>query len=113
MLSFVAYFRGSHARRHSVGRARARGQMRDPQVASWGCRISPIRAFACGPLDEVAANLRKGKIWRPIPAWQNLLYQCALLAKCHVPQGNLTTPGGPRRGPSHHPGRGPRSIGSF
>jgi tetratricopeptide (TPR) repeat protein len=46
--------------------------------------------LARGPLDEVAANLRRGaSLAAKIPAWQNLVYQYALLGKCFVLQGKL------------------------
>jgi tetratricopeptide (TPR) repeat protein len=59
-------------------------------VASWGLQNLAYPGLACGPLGDIAAKLRKGtKLAANIPAWQNLVYQYALLGKCYALQGNL------------------------
>jgi class 3 adenylate cyclase/tetratricopeptide (TPR) repeat protein len=92
ILSFVAYFRGKLmvAANLSAELVRAGQDAADPQVASWGLQNVAYPGLACGPLDEVAANLRKGaSLAAKIPAWQNLVYQYALLGKCYALQGKL------------------------
>jgi tetratricopeptide (TPR) repeat protein len=62
----------------------------EPQVASWGYQNLGYPGLAGGPLDEAVASLRKGQaLAAKIPAWQNLVYEIALLGKCHVLQGKL------------------------
>jgi tetratricopeptide (TPR) repeat protein len=92
MLSFVVAFRGNLqlAATLSTELVRAGQDAADPQVASWGFQNLGYPGLARGPLDEVAANLRKGQaLAAKIPAWQNLVYEIALLSKCLVLQGKL------------------------
>ena len=92
MLSFVAYFRGNLplAATLTADLVRAGQDAADPQVASWGLQNLAYPGLARGPLDEVAANLRKGRTMAAkIPAWQNLVYQHVLLGKCYALQGKL------------------------
>jgi class 3 adenylate cyclase/tetratricopeptide (TPR) repeat protein len=92
MLSFVIAFRGnlSLAAALSTELVRAGQGAADPQVASWGFQNLGYPGLARGPLDETAANLRKGRdLAVKIPAWQNLVYEIALLSKCLVLQGKL------------------------
>jgi class 3 adenylate cyclase/tetratricopeptide (TPR) repeat protein len=92
ILSFVTYFRGklALAAELTAELVRAGEDAGEPQVASWGLQNIAYPGLACGPLDEVAVQLRKGKaLAAKIPAWQNLVYQYALLGKCHVLQGDL------------------------
>jgi class 3 adenylate cyclase/tetratricopeptide (TPR) repeat protein len=92
ILSFVTYFRGrlTLAEHLSAELVRAGQDAADPQVASWGLQNSAYPGLACGPLDDVAAKLRNGaSLAAKIPAWQNLVYQYALLAKCSALRGRL------------------------
>ena len=92
MLSFVAYFRGKLTLTADLSAelVRAGQDAADPQVTSWGLQNLAYPGLARGPLDEVAANLRRGaSLAAKIPAWQNLVYQYALLGKCCVLQGKL------------------------
>ena len=92
MLSFVTYFRGNLplAATLTADLVRAGQDAADPQVASWGLQNVAYPGLARGPLDEVAANLRKGRtLAAKIPAWQNLVYQHVLLGKCYALQGKL------------------------
>jgi class 3 adenylate cyclase/tetratricopeptide (TPR) repeat protein len=92
MLSFIVYFRGKLdlAAKLAADLVRAGEDAADPQVASWGLQNCAYPGLARDPLDDVAANLRKGRaLAAKIPAWQNLVYQHVLLGKCYVMQGKL------------------------
>jgi class 3 adenylate cyclase/tetratricopeptide (TPR) repeat protein len=92
LLTFVVYFRGNLPLAVTLNSelVRAGQDAAEPQVASWGYQNLGYPGLAGGPLDEAIASLRKGQaLAAKIPAWQNLVYEMALLAKCHVLQGKL------------------------
>ncbi len=90
MHSFVIYYRGDLARAGTLTGelVRAGLEAADPHVATWGYQNQAYPMLAVGPLDDAAAGLRKGlTLARKISAWQNLVFQFALLGKCLVLQG--------------------------
>ena len=92
ILSFVIYFRGNLPLAITVnqGLIRAGQDAAEPQVETWGHQNLGYPMMACGPLDEAIAGLAKGRSQAAaIPAWQNVVYDMALLGKCHVLQGRL------------------------
>ena len=87
MLCWVMVPRGelAHARALSGEIVRAGEDTADPQVESWGLQILGSTLTTQGAWVEAEATLRRGaKIGLRIGAWDNLLHQKALLAKCLV-----------------------------
>jgi len=92
MLCWVWAPRGHLAKSRALSSeiVRAGVDTADPQVESWGLQILGSTLSAQGELDEAEASLRRGaRIGEQIGAWDNLLHQKSLLAKCLVLQGRL------------------------
>ena len=92
ILSFVIYFRGNLPLAITVNLEliRAGQDAAEPQVETWGHQNLGYPMMARGPLDEAIEGLALGcRQAAAIPAWQNVVYDMALLGKCHVLQGRL------------------------
>lgn len=92
MLCWVLVPRGHLARTHALSSeiVRAGDHTADPQVTSWGLQNLGTTLTALGKLEESEAALRRGsEIAEHIGAWDNLLHQKSLLAKCLLLQGRL------------------------
>ena len=92
MLCWVLVPRGHLARTHALSSeiVRAGDHTADPQVTSWGLQNLGTTLTAQGKLDEAEATLRRGsEMAERIGAWDNLLHQKSLLAKCLLLQGRI------------------------
>lgn len=92
MRSLVLYFRGDLTQTAALASEllRAGQDSADPQLTSWGYQVQGYPAMACGPLATTINHLRTGvALAARIPAWDNYLYQKALLSKCLVLQGKI------------------------
>ena len=90
MLCWVLVPRGHLARTHALSSevVRAGDHTADPQVTSWGLQNLGTTLTAQGKLEEAEVTLRRGcEIAERIGAWDNLLHQKSLLAKCLLLQG--------------------------
>lgn len=92
LLSWVVLPRADLARTEALTReiVRAGSDAADPQVASWGYQNLGCTLLLLGRLDEAEDALRRGKAaGERIGAWDNLLHQNGLLARCLLAQGRL------------------------
>lgn len=93
MLCWVQVPRGHLARTHSLSSevVRAGDHTADPQVTSWGLQNLGTTLTALGKLEEAETTLLRGcEIAERIGAWDNLLHQKSLLAKCLLLQGRMS-----------------------
>ncbi len=91
-LSWVLIARGDLAGASQITQemVRAGKGAADPQLASWGLQNHGSVFMALGPLEEAEGVLREGHATAlRIQAWDNLLHQQSLLAKCLVLQGRV------------------------
>jgi class 3 adenylate cyclase len=92
MLCWLLVPRGQLARTHALSSevVRAGDHTADPQVTSWGLQNLGTTLTAQGNLEEAEAALRRGcEIAERVGAWDNLLHQKSLLAKCLLLQGRM------------------------